>query len=146
MIINNISICIVFLASLLVVRGYMGLIVRTTLSKNERKKYKDETSFVNRWFLWSTHRFVKDRYSKYEKRTIRHSSIVCVYRMLNAILHILLIITIVVAVCNYYNALPSRIFNYTCWCYIVFLLFSFTLLAIIELVSNRKYHKKRYSR
>ena len=136
--------CVVFFVGLLIVRGYMGLIVRLTLSKKERKKYKEETSFVNRWFFWSAHRFVKDRYSKPEKKVIKYSSVVCIYRVLNAILHILLISTIVVVICNYYEILSDHIVNYACWCYIIFLLSTLVLLAIVELASNQRYHKQRY--
>ena len=85
---NAIMLSFAFLCMLIILRAYMGLTVRIVLSKKERRKYQADYSWLNRWFFCSVHKIIKDKYSKYEKRTIRYTSIMKVYKAITIVLHI----------------------------------------------------------
>ena len=141
-----INIVLFFLVSLLVIRIYMGLAVKLVFSKKELKNYQTNLSLVNRWFFWSTHQFIKDKYSKSEKKVIQHSQNVKAYKAIIVVLHVefglVLILSIVGALLNNLE----KIFNYSCWVYIISLFLSFVVVSLIEIISNTRYHRNRYRR
>ena len=67
---NIIVTCLVFLCGLIILRAYMALTTYLAFSKKERKKYQADCTLVDRWFFLSAHKIMKNKYSKYEKRTI----------------------------------------------------------------------------
>ena len=129
--------------ALLIIRGYIGAVFRLCLSKKERKTYIRENSFIKRWFLLNT-TLVKDKYSKREKRIIKHTTIIQTYRTFNIIIHILFLLLLVFTMLYASKRINAEIINhmyivYFCVCLLVIILF-----AIVDLLTNRNYHRSRY--
>lgn len=141
---NKVFLLVFFLIILLVVRGYMGLTIRLSLSKKERKNYQTNTSILNRWFFVSAHHFVKNKFNKYEKKVIPYPSILKLYRGIMVLLHSELAVVLIFSVLSSMLEVFSVVYNYICWTYTGSLLVSFILLTIIEFKSNRRYHRNRY--
>ena len=92
--INKYYVILLFVSALLfiVCKAFMSLIIWDSFSKGQYKKYKRESGFWERYFIVSTQRYVKDRYSKSEKRVINYTSIVKVLFYLNILLHLVFVI------------------------------------------------------
>ena len=146
MIEHPVLLIIISLASLLIIRGYMSLSFQLSMSKKERKNYKKSAGILNRWFFWSAPCFVKDQYSKFEKRTIRYTIIVPIYRAINIAHHVLCLATLLTILVNRLTFLPLKYTEAVYFTYILFCLVVFCILAIIELVMNQRYHRNRYKR
>lgn len=142
---GNIIILIVFFSIILIVlRGYMGLTVRLALSKKERKKYKESSSLVNRWFFCSTHRVIKDKYDKYEKRTIRYTLIMVIYKYMTIALHCSLLALIMAGLLVYVSKTFCPLFEYACWICTGSDILSILVLSGVALYEGFRYHKNRY--
>ena len=141
---NSIILIVMSLISLIVVRGYMGLATWLVLSKKERKNYKASHSVLSRWFFWSTYRVVKDKYSKYEKRTIRYKTIMLIYRHITVILHCGLVFLVATGLLLPVFESFHTIFHRACLIYLITVLLSIVVLAGVNLYERLRYHKSRY--
>lgn len=141
---NSGTLISVFTLALLIIRGYMGLTIRLILSKKERKSYQSHLPWLDRWLFWSAHQIVKDKYNKYEKRTIRYTTILKIYKVATCVLHIELIVVIIFAIISLVFECCERPFSYSCWLYIISCILCLMILFLAELHTNLRYHKNRY--
>ena len=140
----NPLLCITCFISLLILRAYMGLIIPIALSKKERKEYLLSTSPIDRWFFWSAPKYVKDKYNKFEKRNIPYIIILKVYRTLTVTLHLLLVIFLIIMVLTFFAIIPTEAIDFLCGIYLVFSVLVLIVLFVIELSTNKRYHRSRY--
>ena len=72
----------------LATRGFMEVELSTKLSRKGYKAYKAQTNLLDRWFFISAKHIVRDKYSKFEGKIIRHTMIMRIMLVLNLILHV----------------------------------------------------------
>lgn len=131
---------------LLVLRGYMSLGIREFQTKKKWKRYKEEVPAIDRWFFWTAPRAIGDRYSKAEKKVIRYSAAARVYRAVNFVLHIVLLVELTVIFCNALGFAGEAFLNGTCMLYFCMVFLTFVCLAVMEYAMNSRYHRSRYRR
>lgn len=134
----------VSILGLLAVRGYIGCVIRVSLSKKERKQYLASTSFLSRWFVWSTHKWCNDKVNGREKRKIRYVTIFKIYRVILVILHIELALVFISELLGIIEETLASLSDYCCGLFVISLLASFFFFAIIECMSNARIHRSRY--
>ena len=131
-------------AALLIIRGYMGAELYLCLSKKARKAYKKEVSFIDWWFFRSAPQRVQDKYSKHEKKTIQYPEIMAFYRVLNALLHLMFAVELMVAAAFALDWLTGTVYNAVCQLYLCTCALILVLIAIINFTTNRRYYRSRY--
>lgn len=131
-------------AALLIIWGIMGSELYLCMSKKARKAYKKEVSFIERWFFWSAPQKVKDKDSKYEKQIIRYPDIIAFYRFLNAVLHLMFAVELMVVAAVTLGWLKELIWNAVCQIYLLMCVLILVLLAITNFITNKRYHRSRY--
>lgn len=134
-------------SAFIVLRVVMELILCAKLSRKGYKKYKENTGFWNRWFFVSARYIVRDKYSKFEGRIIRHTISMQVIFILNLILHIglsaeviMLIMTLKLKMLNDYIA------DSIAMAFFLLILVAVGVLYCIESYENRRYHRMRERR
>ena len=127
---------------LLIIRFYIQLTVRSGLSKKQKNQYKT-LSWINRWFLWSAHLYVKDKFSKYEKKTIRYTLHTKIYRIVNLYLHLLFIIEIIAYFLCKYSVLPEVVVEIPMVIYFFSFLGAFLLMFIVQTISEPRAYKRQ---
>jgi len=125
------------------VRAFLELTLWSLFPKKGYKKYKKNTTLINRYFLVSAKSMIKDRYSKSEKRIIRYSVIVNVLFYINIIINLAFLMVISGFILFLFNMLNSKIIYLVFLFFLVFILLIFLIYAIIEAYVNYDYHKKR---
>ncbi len=140
---NTVGLIVFFLCTLIVLRGYMGLLIPSVLSKNKRKHYKKDFPLLNRWFFWSAHLVMEDRYDKYEKKIIHYSSIMKLYRFITIYLHIIFFVFLIFAILDSVFSKLNFVFQVIGFLYLSSAILCFIIFAIIEQVTNRRYHRNR---
>ena len=135
---------VVFILGLVVVRGYMGAVIRLALSPKERKQYITNTSFLSRWFIWSTHKWCKEKFNRYEKRKTSYAATFKLYRAMLIILHVELALEFFAELLTSIEKDLKWISDYSRGLYIISMLVTFLLCAIIEWISNPRFHRSRY--
>jgi len=83
------------LLMLLICRSLFGCEVRSHQSAKASKRYKAEVPLGRRWLLLDAPRYVRDKYSKLERKVIKATFIVQVLRGMNLTLHALFLPVIV---------------------------------------------------
>ena len=142
---SNLIILVIFsIGILLILRGYMSAGIRACQTKKNWKLYVANVSIVDRWFFWTAPKIMKDKYSKSEKKIIRYSSIAKAYQAINLAIHMALAIELVFAFCYALRLVEEYLFNRVCIAYFVVAFLLFAILAMIELMTNSKYHRSRY--
>ena len=143
--ISKYYVILLFFAALLFIgcKAFMSLIIYTSFSKNQYKKYKRETSFWGRYFIVSTQRYVKDRYSKSERRVIKHTSIVKILFYLNILLHLFFTIYFFSVLIFCFIIKNDAIVGSISLIYFLMILLFFFVFGLIEQYEKRNYHKKR---
>lgn len=143
---NILVICIFFTIVALVLRCWIAASIYTFFSKRERAEYRAKTNLLQRWFLFCTARFVKDKYSKTEKRVICYSDIVRFYCAVHTIVQIALIVEYSICLLCTFGRLEDNVLNVMSIAYAVLCLLAFTSFAVIESCTNRNYHRSRMKR
>lgn len=142
---SNLIILVIFsIGILLILRGYMSAGIRACQTKKNWKLYVANVSIVDRWFFWTAPKIMKDKYSKSEKKIIRYSSIAKAYQAINLAIHMALAIELVFISCYALRLVEEYLFNRVCIAYFVVAFLLFAILAMIELMTNSKYHRSRY--
>ena len=143
--INKYYVILLFVSALLfiVCKAFMSLIIWNSFSKGQYKKYKRESGFWERYFIVSTQRYVKDRYSKSEKRVINYTSIVKVLFYLNILLHLVFVIHFFGVLIFGFIDINDAIVGSISLIYFLMILLCFIIFALIEQYEKRNYHKKR---
>lgn len=142
---NNLIILAVFsIGTLLILRGYMSIGIRVCQTKKNWKLYIANVSMLDRWFFWTAPKIIKDKYSKFEKKMIRYSSIAKVYRAINLAIHIALTIEFVFIFCYALGFAEEYLLDRICIAYFVTAFLLFVLLAVIAFKTNSRYHRSRY--
>ena len=141
---NIIVTCLVFLCGLIILRAYMALTTYLAFSKKERKKYQADCTLVDRWFFLSAHKIMKNKYSKYEKRTIPYASITKVYRTITITLHAEFALTLLFAALYFVFDSMYEAYTFFCTLYLISIILSIVVLVILEYICNRRYHINRY--
>lgn len=118
--------------------------IRACQTKKNWKLYVANVSIVDRWFFWTAPKIMKDKYSKSEKKIIRYSSIAKAYQAINLAIHMALAIELVFISCYALRLVEEYLFNRVCIAYFVVAFLLFAILAMIELMTNSKYHRSRY--
>ena len=134
------------LVELLGIRGYIAVAYYLIIRKKEKKRYKTETSKFDRWFMISAHKYVLNRYSKYEKRFIRYVTVVKCYRGIIIIAHLLLAIMFLLCVLYHFEVIGHLVINSFFILYSLVILISFVLLALINFYCQKRYHCSRYKK
>ena len=143
---NVLVICIFFTIVALVLRCWIASSIYTFFSKRERAEYRAKTNLLQRWFLFCTARFVKDKYSKTEKRVICYSDIVRFYCAVHTSVQIALIVEYSICLLCTFGRLEDNVLNVMSIAYAVLCLLAFTSFAVIESCTNRNYHRSRMKR
>ena len=143
--INKYYVILLFVSALLFIgcKAFMSLIIWDSFSKGQYKKYKRESGFWERYFIVSTQRYVKDRYSKSEKRVINYTSIVKVLFYLNILLHLVFVIHFFGVLIFGFIDINDAIVGSISLIYFLMILLCFIIFALIEQYEKRNYHKKR---
>lgn len=143
--INKYYVILLFVSALffIVCKAFMSLIIWDSFSKGQYKKYKRESGFWERYFIVSTQRYVKDRYSKSEKRVINYTSIVKVLFYLNILLHLVFVIHFFGVLIFGFIDINDAIVGSISLIYFLMILLCFIIFALIEQYEKRNYHKKR---
>lgn len=81
---------LICLLALLLLRAFCAGALSCMLSRNARKAYRETVPLWQRWLLLHAHEFVKDRYSKTEKRVLPHKALARFYRVVVVTMHVLL--------------------------------------------------------
>lgn len=141
---STFAIMAVSILGFLAVRGYIGCVIRVSLSKKERKQYLASTSLLSRWFVWSTHKWCNDKVNGREKRKIRYATVFKMYRVVFVILHIELALVFISELLGIIEETLTSLSDYCCGLYLISLLASFFFFAIIEYMLNARIHRRRY--
>lgn len=131
---------------LLFLRGIMGIEIRLSLSKKERKDYIKNTGALARWFFWSAPKILKDKYSRFEKKVIHHKKIAAAYKILNLTVHSLLAFSLLCTLLYAVKIINSIVLNYVYITYFTFGALALLVIFTIELTTNRRYHRSRYKK
>lgn len=75
---------------LLAARFLFGMTLSHHQSRKAQKRYRADVPFWKRWFLLSAPDYVRDKYSKLEKKIIKSQATIRALRAMNILLHILL--------------------------------------------------------
>lgn len=78
------------LLALLLLRAFCGAALGCMLSRNARKAYREAVPLWQRWLMLRAHEFVKDRYSKLEKRVLPNKALARFHRAAVIAMHALL--------------------------------------------------------
>ena len=107
---RNIDISIVLLIIFfLVMRGHMELCVWSAYpTKHGYRKYRKQTSFLNRFFLIDFRKNAKDHRVKYTRKTIRYSLIAEILFVVNLIDFLTLAVTMVFYFLNFFNLISPE--------------------------------------
>ena len=143
--INKYYVILLFVSALMfiVCKAFMSLIIWDSFSKGQYKKYKRESGFWERYFIVSTQRYVKDRYSKSEKRVINYTSMVKVLFYLNILLHLVFVIHFFGVLIFGFIDINDAIVGSISLIYFLMILLCFIIFALIEQYEKLNYHKKR---
>ena len=120
----------------------------STYKKKDFEIVKKQATFKDNWFMLSLVKGVKDRYSKFEKRTIRHSRHVQIFCKSNIIHHIVLVFEIIcwlvadISNSIEWNNLAIRV-SIVLYCIVGV---GFLVFVLITGLENKRYHKNRISK
>ncbi len=142
---SNLIILVIFsIGILLILRGYMSAGIRACQTRKDWKLYDANMPVIDRWFFWTVPKIMKDKYSKSDKKIICYSAIAKAYQVINLAIHIALTIELVFISCYALRLVEEYLFNRVCIAYFVVAFLLFAILAMIELMTNSKYHRSRY--
>ena len=143
--VNKYYVILLFVSALLfiVCKAFMSLIIRGSFSKGQYKKYKRESGFWERYFIVSTQRYIKDRYSKSEKRVIKYTIMVKVLFYINILLHLAFVIHFFGVLIFGFIDINDVIVGYISLIYFLIILLVFWVYAIMNQYEQREYHRKR---
>lgn len=85
------------LLMLMLCRSLFGGEVSIHQSAKARNRYKTEVPFLRRWLLLDAPRYVRNKYSKLERKVINATLIARMMRGMNLTLHVLLLVVITAA-------------------------------------------------
>lgn len=142
-----IIILILSVSAVLVLRVVMDLILRDKLSGKGYKKYRENTRFWDRWFFVSARYIVRDKYSKFEGRIIRHTISMRIVFVLNIVMHIGLLAEVSVLLLSVkLKLLNGQAAEGAATVFFLLVLAAFGVLYCIESYENRRYHRMREKR
>lgn len=140
---------ILFSLSLVAIyRFVLGSYILLVYKKKEYIAIKKRTTFWDNWFLFSLTKEVKDRYSRYEQRTIRYSRHARAFWGMNLTHHLLLIFEFLLwLMAGVLNDAGLKEIAEICSIFLYCVIgLSFILFAFVTCLENKRYHKKRLSR
>lgn len=143
---SNLPICFFFTIATLVLRGVIAANIYTFLSKRERIEYRSRTNFLQRWFLIHTAHFVKDKYSKTEKRVICYSDAVHFFCFLHTTALAALLTMYCICLLNDGGIFGKQTLTVAIIAYCALILLAFAFLAICTSYMDRNYHRSRMKR
>lgn len=82
---------LICLLALLLLRAFCGAALSCMLSRNARRAYRAAVPLWQRWLMLRAHEFVKDKYSKVEKRVLPNKALARFHRAAMLVMHALLI-------------------------------------------------------
>lgn len=127
----------------LILRILIGLNVKLYLSKKEYKIYKRETNFVQRFFLYWIKKKSHTKFLKSENRYVCYPVIMSVYFYINLINFILTIIFFFVDILVCTNVITTKYAGIGACVFLIEILLSYAILALLVNYEHRNYHKKR---
>lgn len=126
------------------IRLIMSLSVLLALSKKAWKNYKLTVKGLDRWFMWSAPKLVKEKYSRYEIRRINYPAVISTYRALNVLLHICFILLVITYILVFSSLLDHVIIRPAFIMYLIVVGVCFFAVCVAELYVNWRFHKSRY--
>ena len=110
---ENGTVCLILfsLICFLATRGFMEIELSTKLSRKGYKAYKAKTNLLDRWFFISARYIVRDKYSKSEKRIIKHPVIMQIIFAVNIILHVGFLVEVSMLLMVETNILSKQVAN-----------------------------------
>lgn len=130
----------------LVTRGFMEAVLCGKLSRKGYKAYKAKTNLLDRWFFISARHIVRDKYSKFEGRIIRHTMTVRIMFALNLILHVAFLPEQLLLLMVELNVLNNQVADGAATVFFIVILVVWLSFYFIEGYENRKYHRMRERR
>ena len=127
-------------------RGFIELFVSTFLSKKEYKTYKNQTKFLQRYWLTWLKRNVAGKYVKSERRNVNFPAIMSVFFYTHITLFISLAITIFIVFSVCFGFLDMVYAEVMLLVYLTEVILSFVIYSFAENHVHRKYHQKRHKR
>ncbi len=129
---------------LLVIYGCIVVFFRSAINKKSFRQYRHETPLIKRLLLISMQSYVKNKYSKREHATIRYPAILKWYCMIFHLLFALFLMECMLVLLFLFQLVGQQYVNTI---FAVFVAACFTFLcsfAVVELITNKKYHRSRY--
>lgn len=130
---------------LMATRFIFGMTISSYQSRKAIRRYKTDVSFWNRWFFLSAPDYVRDKYDKLERKVIRARALVRTLRVMNFILHGLLVPEIAVILLSSFGAaLPwgEQVFSG----YIILCGSCLIILALVEWAYHPNFERMRHGR
>lgn len=126
-------------------RFFVGLNIRyAAMSKNEYKNYCRNHSIIKRWFFIGASDSCKDKYSRGERKTIRHKTHMSLYSFFTVLLHIFFLALTIAFILRMKEVISQTLWNGSCMVFYIFFLLSIIPLYFIEGIRNKEYHKNRH--
>ena len=126
-------------------RFIFGMTISRYQSRKAIRRYKSDLSFWNRWFFLSAPDYVRDKYDKLERKVIRVRSLVRTLRVMNFILHGLLVPEItLILLCSFGAAVPWG--EQVLPGYIILCGSCLIILALIEWAYHPNFERMRHGR
>lgn len=132
--------------SLLILRMFMEIALKTYVSRKKYKYYKESTKFFDRWFFVSARYIVRDKYSKFERRIIRYTLSMKIIFVLNIILNGSFALEIIVLSATALGLIDGQIADVSTTAFFIMILVLVWALGIIDYCENRRYHQMREKR
>ncbi len=127
-------------------RAFLEVMLYSSFRGHGYRSYRKQVHRIDRYFMISAQKLIKDRYSKEERRTIRYSAVVQVLFVLNLLLCVTLLSMIVFGILHLAAVVTAELLSAVCLASLIVALFVFFVCGIIEGSVDRNYHKKRTRR
>lgn len=134
------------LLMLLAVRFIFEMTLANYQSRKARKRYKASVPFLRRWFFLDAPDYVRDKYSKLERKVIKARALSRTLRSMNLALHLMLLPALAVILLFAWGVLPGSWGDAAFWGYVILCGGCLLLLALIEWAYHPNYERMRHGR
>lgn len=131
---------------LLGMRGVFGLHLSFFQSRKAARVYRTNVPFWDRWFFISAPLYVRDKYSKLERKVIKARAFVHVMRAMNLLLHGLLLPVATLILLHGLNMVDGRWADWIFQAYIIIGVICFLIACIVDISNHREAERIRNGR
>ena len=140
---SAIFLCILLM---LAVRFIFGMTFASYQSRKASRRYRADISFWNRWFFLSAPDYVRDKYSKLERKVIKARALIRTLRVMNFILHGLLVPVNAILLLHHFGAVQGAWGDWVFWGYVILCGGCLFLLGMIEWAYHPNFERMRHGR